>query len=42
MRYLWRNPDVVLRLLGEHLYMTGVSLIVSIAIALPLSLLLYR
>ena len=42
MSYLWRNPDVVLRLLGEHLYMTGVSLIVSIAIALPLSLLLYR
>ena len=42
MSYLWQNPDVVLRLLGEHLYMTGVSLIVSIAIALPLSLLLYR
>ena len=42
MSYLWQHPDVVLRLLGEHLYMTGVSLIVSIAIALPLSLLLYR
>jgi osmoprotectant transport system permease protein len=42
MSYLLRNPDVVLRLLGEHLVMTGISLVISVAIALPLSLLIYR
>lgn len=42
MSYLLQNPDVVLRLLGEHLYMTGISLLISVAIALPLSLLIYR
>lgn len=42
MSYLLRNPDVVLRLVGEHLTMTGIALVISVAIALPLSLLIYR
>ncbi len=42
MSYLLQNPDVVFRLLGEHLAMTGISLFISVSIALPLSLLIYR
>ncbi len=42
MRYILENPAVVLQLLGEHLEMAGIALLISILIALPLSLLLAR
>jgi len=42
MDYLMRNPDTVLRLTGEHLYMAVVALLFALLIALPLSVLLLR
>lgn len=42
MSYLLSNPDVVLGLLGQHLLMTGTALLISVALALPLSVLAYR
>ncbi len=42
MTYILNNPDVILRLTGQHLYMTLTALVISLAIALPLSLLLLR
>lgn len=42
MRYIINNPDVVLQLLREHLVMAGIALLISILIALPLSVLLTR
>ena len=42
MSYLRNNPDLILQLLREHLVMTGSALLISVAIALPLSLLLNR
>lgn len=42
MKYILDNPDVILQLLREHLVMTGTALLISILIALPLSLLLTR
>ena len=42
MAYILNNPDVILRLIGQHLFMTVTALIISIAIALPLSVLLLR
>jgi len=42
MRYLINNPDKVLELLGEHLVMAGTALVISILIALPLSVLLAK
>ncbi len=42
MSYLLSNPEVVLRLLGQHLLMTGTALLISVALALPLSVLAYR
>lgn len=42
MSYLFSNPEVVLRLLGQHLWMTGTALLISVALALPLSVLAYR
>ncbi|CAN5451499.1 ABC transporter permease [soil metagenome] len=42
MDYLVRNPDTVLRLTGEHLYMAMVALLIALVIALPLSMLLLR
>ncbi len=42
MNYLLNNWPFVLRLLGEHVWMTGTALVVATVIALPLSLLLIR
>ncbi len=42
MAYFLNNPDIMLRLAGVHLYMTGMALLIAVAIALPLSLLLVR
>ncbi len=42
MRYILNNPDVVLERLGEHLVMAGTALLISILIALPLSVLLAK
>jgi len=42
MRYLINNPDKVLDLLGEHLVMAGTALVISLLIALPLSVLLAK
>jgi len=42
MAYFFNNPEIMLRLGGAHLYMTGVALLIAVAIALPLSLLLVR
>jgi osmoprotectant transport system permease protein len=42
MNYLQNNWQVVLRLLLEHLNMTGTALLVSTLIALPLGWLLFR
>lgn len=42
MAYFFNNPEIILRLTGTHLYMTGVALLVATLIALPLSLLLVR
>jgi osmoprotectant transport system permease protein len=42
MGYILQNPDVILELTGEHLFMTVVALLIATAIALPLSLILLR
>lgn len=42
MAYFFNNPEIMLRLTGAHLYMTGVALLVATLIALPLSVLLVR
>jgi osmoprotectant transport system permease protein len=42
MGYLVENPEVVLGLAGEHLYMTVVALVIATAVALPLSMILVR
>lgn len=42
MRYLVENPGVVLLLVGQHLWLTSVSLALAIAIALPLGVLAAR
>jgi len=42
MRYLADNPGLILQLLVEHLWLTVVSLVFSIAIALPLGVLAAR
>lgn len=42
MSYLRNNPDIILDLLREHLVMAGSALLISLLIALPLSLLLVR
>lgn len=42
MNYIWQNPGIVAGYLWEHVYMTGLALLLSTAIALPVSLLLYR
>jgi osmoprotectant transport system permease protein len=39
MSYIVKNPGVVFGLLLEHLQMTGLALLIAIAIALPLALL---
>ena len=42
MSYIFQNPDVILKLTAEHLYMTVVALLIATAIALPLSMILLR
>jgi osmoprotectant transport system permease protein len=42
MRYLLNYPDVVLRLLGQHLQITLLALAIAALIALPLGWLLHR
>lgn len=42
MSYILNNPDVILRLTGQHLFMVGSSLILATLLALPLGLLLFR
>lgn len=42
MDYLLKNPETVLQLLLQHLFVVGVALAVAIAISLPLSLLILR
>lgn len=42
MGYLFNNPDVILKLTGQHLYMTVVALLAATLIALPLSMVLVR
>jgi osmoprotectant transport system permease protein len=39
MSYIIKNPEAVFSLLLEHLQMTGLAVLIAIAIALPLSLL---
>lgn len=40
MSYITKNPGVVLNLLLEHLQMTGLAVLIAVAIALPLALLI--
>jgi len=40
MDYIFQNPAVVLDLLLQHIFMTGVALLIAIAISMPLSLLI--
>jgi ABC-type proline/glycine betaine transport system permease subunit len=42
MEYILNRPDIILKLLGQHLFMTVSALLISTAIALPLSLVLLR
>lgn len=42
MRYVVENPATILQLLGEHLSMAGIALLISVLIALPISILLTR
>lgn len=42
MSYILKNPATVLNLLAEHLQMTLITLVVAVAIALPLALLISR
>jgi osmoprotectant transport system permease protein len=42
MRYLIDNPDIVLRLTAQHLWLTGVSLALALSIALPLGVIAAR
>ncbi len=41
MTYILENPDVILGLLWEHVYLTVGSLVIAILIALPLGYLIY-
>ena len=42
MSYIIKNPGVILGLLLDHLQMTGLAVVIAIAIALPLALLVTR
>jgi osmoprotectant transport system permease protein len=42
MGYLFSNPGEVLTLLLQHLRMTGITLVVAIAVAVPISILVTR
>ena len=41
MTYIINNPDVILNLLWEHVYLTVGSLVIAIVIALPLGYLIH-
>jgi osmoprotectant transport system permease protein len=40
--YLLNNPAIVLELAGQHLFVAGVALLVAIALAMPISLLIFQ
>lgn len=42
MNYLWTNPREIITLLMQHLQMTGSTLVIAIAVAIPLALLIVR
>ncbi|NEQ26339.1 MAG: ABC transporter permease, partial [Microcoleus sp. SIO2G3] len=42
MSYIFKNPGTVFGYLLEHLQMTGLAVLISVAIALPLALLVTR
>lgn len=42
MEYILSRPDIILELIGEHLFITISALLISVAIALPLSSFLVR
>ncbi len=42
MSYIWKNPGLVAALLWEHLVMAGTALLISTALALLLSVLVYH
>lgn len=42
MDYILKNPGVVLDLLGQHLFVTGVALVVAILISMPVTFLVLR
>src|SRR3954462_15120451 len=42
MSYVLNNPDILWQLTQDHLIMIGVALLISLLIALPLSVLLAR
>ncbi|MCB8926584.1 MAG: ABC transporter permease [Ardenticatenaceae bacterium] len=42
MDYILSRPDIILRLIGQHLFMTVSALLISTGIALPLSMVLLR
>ncbi|MFP5273653.1 ABC transporter permease [Coleofasciculus sp.] len=42
MNYIIKNPEDTVQLLLEHLQMTGLAVLIAVAIALPLSLLITR
>lgn len=42
MDYLFNNPAIVLELLLQHIFVTGVALLIAIAISIPVSLLVMR
>ena len=42
MQYLWQNPDIILKLTGQHLYMVLVGLTIALVISLPLGWLLHQ
>jgi len=42
MNYIINNPEDIIKLTLEHLQMTGLAVLVAVAIALPLSVLITR
>lgn len=42
MDYILANPGVVLELLVQHVFITGVALLVAVALSLPLTLIILR
>ncbi|NJO76216.1 MAG: ABC transporter permease [Leptolyngbyaceae cyanobacterium RM1_406_9] len=42
MSYIFNNPEIVWNLVLEHLQMTSLTLVIAVAIALPLALLITR